>query len=58
MIMRSSPWTWPWAGCPQDTGTMLPAGIKVADADFDGINLHRHDVHGDWNYTIAPRGDP
>ena len=35
-----------------------PAGIKVADADFAGINLQRHDFHGDWNYTISPRSDP
>jgi transposase len=35
-----------------------PAGIKVADADFDSINLQRHDFHGEWNYTISPRGDP
>ena len=43
--------------CELDTNS-YPAGIKVADADFDGINLQRHDFHGDWNYTIAPRGDP
>jgi hypothetical protein len=35
-----------------------PAGIKVADADFDCINLQRHDFHGEWNYTISPRSDP
>jgi len=35
-----------------------PAGIKVADVDFNGINLKRHDFHGEWNYTISPRGDP
>jgi len=35
-----------------------PAGIKVTDADFDGINLQRHHFHGDWNYTISPRRDP
>lgn len=35
-----------------------PAGIKVPDTDFDAINLQRHDFHGDWNYTIQPRGDP
>ena len=35
-----------------------PAGIKVADADMARINLHRHDFHGDWNYTIIPPGQP
>jgi len=35
-----------------------PAGIKVADAELASINLQRHDFHGDWNYTISPRGDP
>jgi len=35
-----------------------PAGIKVADAQLATINLQRHDFHGDWNYTIAPRRDP
>ena len=33
-----------------------PKGIKVDDADMDAINLHRHEFHGEWNYTIKPRG--
>ncbi len=32
-----------------------PKGIKVTDAQIAEINLHRHDFHGEWNYTIAPR---
>ena len=36
-----------------DTNT-YPKGIKVADAEMDTLNLHRHDFHGDWNYTIKP----
>jgi len=32
-----------------------PKGIKVADAEMDAINLHRHEFHGEWNYTIKPR---
>ena len=32
-----------------------PKGIKVADAQMDAINLHRHEFHGEWNYTIKPR---
>jgi hypothetical protein len=34
-----------------------PAGIKIANADMAAINLHRHEFHGDWNYTISPRKD-
>ena len=32
-----------------------PKGIKVADAQINAINLHRHEFHGEWNYTIKPR---
>jgi hypothetical protein len=32
-----------------------PAGVKVSDAEIDAINIHRHDFHGDWNYTIKPQ---
>ena len=32
-----------------------PAGIKVTDAEMQAINIHRHDFHGDWNYTIRPQ---
>jgi len=35
-----------------------PAGIKIADADMAAVKLHRHEFHGDWNYTISPRNDP
>lgn len=31
-----------------------PAGVKVSDAEMDAINIHRHQFHGDWNYTISP----
>ena len=34
-----------------------PKGIKVADADINAINLHRHDFHGDWNYTIKSQNN-
>jgi hypothetical protein len=30
--------------------------IKVSDEEFAGLRLQRHEFHGDWNYTIAPRG--
>jgi Rhodopirellula transposase DDE domain len=41
--------------CEIDTNT-YPAGVKVTDAEMDSLNLHRHDFHGDWNYTITPQG--
>ena len=28
----------------------------VSDDEMASINLHRHRFHGDWNYTIKPRG--
>ena len=31
-----------------------PSGIKVADSEMRQLNLHRHDFHSDWNYTIRP----
>ena len=31
-----------------------PKGVKVSDAQFDAVNISRHDFHGDWNYTIRP----
>jgi hypothetical protein len=29
--------------------------IKVSDEELAGLRLERHEFHGDWNYTIAPR---
>jgi len=34
-----------------DTG-VYPKCAKVADADIEVLNLHRQDLHGDWNYII------
>jgi transposase len=28
-------------------------GVKITDAAMDALPLHRHDWHGDWNYTLA-----
>jgi hypothetical protein len=36
-----------------DTGS-YPKGVEVPDDQFAAINIHRHDFHGDWNYTIKP----
>ena len=35
--------------------TDYPKGVAVSDAEIAKVNLHRHDFHGDWNYTIKPR---
>jgi transposase len=40
-----------------DTNT-YPKGIKIADAEMAALSLHRHDFHGEWNYTIKPQHDP
>ena len=29
--------------------------IKVTDEELAGLQLQRHEFHGDWNYTISPR---
>lgn len=30
-------------------------GRKITKAEMAEVDLHRHDFHGDWNYTIKPR---
>ncbi len=30
-------------------------GKKVPKEVLRGLNLHRHDFHGDWNYTVHPK---
>jgi hypothetical protein len=36
-----------------DTGTH-PPGVKISDEQMAALPLHRHDWHGDWNYTLHP----
>jgi hypothetical protein len=36
-----------------DDGT-YERGIKITNKQMAALNLHRHDFHGDWNYTIKP----
>jgi hypothetical protein len=36
-----------------DTGT-YPPGAKISDEDMACLPLHRHDWHGDWNYSLRP----
>ncbi len=31
-------------------------GIKVSKAEMDALNITKESFHGEWNYTIAPRG--
>jgi hypothetical protein len=33
-----------------------PKCVKVASDKLERIRIERHDFHGDWNYTIRPRG--
>jgi transposase-like protein len=40
--------------CELDTNA-YSKGIKVTDAEMKTLNLHCHDFHGEWNYTIAPQ---
>jgi len=35
-----------------------PDGVTVSDAQMATVQLKRHEFHGDWNYTIAPRFTP
>jgi hypothetical protein len=42
-----------------DTNT-YPTGIKVTDKQmraFEAAHLHRHEFHGDWNYTVHAAAD-
>jgi len=28
--------------------------VKVDDDEMAALNIHRHEFHGEWNYTIKP----
>lgn len=30
-------------------------GVRISDEDMQALNLEFHEVHPQWNYTIAPR---
>jgi Rhodopirellula transposase DDE domain len=36
-----------------DTG-YYPTGVKISDAELAAIPIHRHEWHGDWNYSLVP----
>ncbi|WP_187645541.1 ISAzo13 family transposase [Streptomyces sp. TRM49041] len=29
-------------------------GVRIVDRQMDALPLHRHEWHGDWNYTLRP----
>lgn len=33
---------------------VCPAGAKITDANFNALNIERHEFHGDRNYKIRP----
>jgi hypothetical protein len=37
-----------------DTGS-YPTGIKISDKVMKALPLIRHDLHGQWNYTLTPK---
>jgi Rhodopirellula transposase DDE domain len=41
--------------CDIDQGC-YPKGIEVRDAEMAALNIQRDAFHGEWNYTISPRG--
>ena len=41
--------------CELDEGK-YPKGRVISDKAMATLSLQRHDFHGDWNYTIFPRG--
>ncbi len=43
--------------CVLDTGA-YPTGIRYTDTDVAALPLHRHDFHGEWNYTLSPPDTP
>ena len=30
-------------------------GIKISDKQIEELNIKRHELHPQWNYTIIPR---
>jgi hypothetical protein len=38
-------------------GNAYEAGVKVSDEELASVQMERATFHGEWNYTIAPKGD-
>ena len=43
--------------CHLDTNA-YPTGRKVTVSELADVRLHRHEFHGEWNYTILPAARP
>ncbi len=43
--------------CILDTSA-YPLGIAYTEADVAALPLHRHDFHGEWNYSLSPSDTP
>lgn len=39
--------------CGLDTNE-YEKSIKVSDEELDGLNISRHEFHGEWNYLVSP----
>jgi Rhodopirellula transposase DDE domain len=39
-------------------GNLYPKGLKVTDQEIQAINISRNELHGEWNYSIAPNQQP
>jgi hypothetical protein len=36
--------------------SIYPTGIKVSDEELAGVRIKKNRFHGEWNYTIEPKG--
>jgi hypothetical protein len=32
-----------------------PTGVEITKEEMDGLALHQHEFHGEWNYELRPR---
>jgi hypothetical protein len=39
------------------TRRKYPKGIKISNSEMAELNLVPADFHGDWNYSLLPRGN-
>jgi hypothetical protein len=33
-----------------------PLGVRVSKKDYAGLKIRKKGFHGDWNYSLCPRG--
>lgn len=38
-----------------DDPTWYHKGVEIADLQMDALHFHRHEWHGDWNYTFTAK---